>query len=274
MAISKYALRVDAEGGRLVECTELDGFFVGGRTPEDDFERPDEEPGYVLSASMRGLRFVAPPDRYLDEQSAAYIPGDVTVEVLDAAGDCIGEYPVWDVRFPLPAAESGPDSAVGLTASTSSLPHAAAQPVWDAWRVAVPTERNLWSAIPAGRREGWLEAAQLRHFHRMTGRLRPVPEGDLIFEGRQVVDLASFFCAVGEAFSGPGGYFGSNFMALADCLDDADRPQGKRFRLLWHDFPVAQRSLSKALDTGDGPKSYLGMIMEVLSGNGVDVVPA
>lgn len=37
-------------------------------------------------------------------------------------------------------------------------------------------------------------------------------------DGAHVSDITSYCCALGEAVNGPGGYFGWNLDALADCL--------------------------------------------------------
>ncbi|MER7009230.1 barstar family protein [Dactylosporangium sp. NPDC000555] len=37
-------------------------------------------------------------------------------------------------------------------------------------------------------------------------------------DGRFVTDIEGFYCAIGEAINGPGGYFGWNLNALDDCL--------------------------------------------------------
>ncbi|MFD0592855.1 barstar family protein [Catellatospora coxensis] len=37
-------------------------------------------------------------------------------------------------------------------------------------------------------------------------------------DGRFVTDVEGFYCAIGEAVNGPGGYFGWNLDALVDCL--------------------------------------------------------
>ncbi|GIE30238.1 hypothetical protein Ait01nite_032830 [Actinoplanes italicus] len=53
-------------------------------------------------------------------------------------------------------------------------------------------------------------------------------------------DLDAFFCALGEAVNGPGGYFGWNPAALEDCLHGkwgAATP----FRLVQNDAAVARR---------------------------------
>ena len=39
-----------------------------------------------------------------------------------------------------------------------------------------------------------------------------------VLEDSSVVDLSSFFCALGEAINGPDGYFGLSIQGLDDCL--------------------------------------------------------
>ncbi|MFH8618151.1 barstar family protein [Streptomyces sp. NPDC017979] len=39
-----------------------------------------------------------------------------------------------------------------------------------------------------------------------------------VIDGSTIAGLPDFWRAIGEAVNGPGGYFGSNFDALADCL--------------------------------------------------------
>jgi hypothetical protein len=45
---------------------------------------------------------------------------------------------------------------------------------------------------------------------------RRIPCADA--EGAHVTDITSYYCALGEAVDGPGGYFGWNLDALAVCL--------------------------------------------------------
>ena len=106
----------------------------------------------------------------------------------------------------------------------------------------------------------------------MTGDSWAVPKENLVLSGRHIEDLASLFCALGESFSGPGGYFGSTFMGLHDCLCHAERPKGERLQLVWEDFAVAQSSLARVVETGAGPTSYIDIALDTLSGGGVDVI--
>jgi len=66
-------------------------------------------------------------------------------------------------------------------------------------------------------------------------------------DGRHVTDVEGFYCAIGEAINGPGGYFGWNLDELRDCLRGgwgAARP----FRLIWQDAAVAQKHLVAGYD--------------------------
>ncbi len=61
-------------------------------------------------------------------------------------------------------------------------------------------------------------------------------------EDPHVTDGRAFFCALGEAVNGPGGYFSRCMDGVADALCGgfgATRP----FTLVWHDHEVARRSL-------------------------------
>ncbi|GAA5067840.1 barstar family protein [Nocardia callitridis] len=44
------------------------------------------------------------------------------------------------------------------------------------------------------------------------------PGGNFAIDARNVDEPLAFFCAIGEAINGPGGYFGADLDGLADCL--------------------------------------------------------
>ncbi|GAA2926298.1 MULTISPECIES: barstar family protein [Streptomycetaceae] len=65
-----------------------------------------------------------------------------------------------------------------------------------------------------------------------------------VIDGSEVTGLERFWDVVGEAVNGPGGYFGRNLDAFADCLgggmgtpDDAD------FVIEWRDHALSARAL-------------------------------
>jgi hypothetical protein len=58
--------------------------------------------------------------------------------------------------------------------------------------------------------------------------------------------MSSFYCALGEAVHGPGGYFGSNPSAVADCLSPR-WPCDAPLRLVWN----AKESVDNLADDED-----------------------
>jgi hypothetical protein len=126
-----------------------------------------------------------------------------------------------------------------------------AREIWELWRTGRPAERGAWVRYDRLLRHHWSGAA-LAHHLRAADR----PAGsEYHLDGRHVTDLEGFFCAIGEAVNGPGGYFGWNADALNDCARGrwgAAPP----FRLVWHDSAVARRHLA-AGTTSDDVLSWL-----------------
>ncbi|WP_171074397.1 barstar family protein [Nonomuraea basaltis] len=261
MADVKYKLRAPDAVGSILEFADMDGFFVGNRSSYENFERPDETPSYRLSLAVHGLKTSPEWEWHYDEP--LNLPGDVNLEILNEDGNSIGGYDLWNVKIAL----ASPGACAGnVQATVSWLPHAGARSVWESWRVAPPADTNQWWSIPIGRREGWVEVARISRIS-----VRPVGRG-IVLDGRGIVDLASFFCAIGEAVHGPGGYFGSNFMALFDCLRRLPRADGSPVHLRWLDFAVAERHLSRVVDTETGPARYIDIVLETLSDADVAVI--
>jgi hypothetical protein len=269
MADAAFALRDDETGLRLLRWPRMEQFFVGHWSYEDLFEDPDAVPSPRLEVGLGGVEVLADLDGHRDEDDGSYAVDDAVVEVLDAQGSVLGTYGLaWAVLALQP---EGPGLLWG---DVQLAPHHGSRAVWDRWRTDPPREKGLWAAIPAGEREGWVEAAKRRYFQAAQGRRTwPMPEGEIVLDGSRVTDLAGLFCAVGEAFNGPGGYFGSNFSALDDCLRSLDRPAGQRVRLVWEDAAVAERALVRPF-ADEGAPSYFAMAVGTLEANGVDIVRA
>ncbi|WP_128379244.1 barstar family protein [Streptomyces cavernae] len=147
----------------------------------------------------------------------------------------------------------------------SERPPRAAAEVWELWSHGRPAEPNLWSRCGFEGREFWLGTA---HHLRDRGRDDAPPGATYHLEGRHIIDLPGFFCALGEAVNGPGGYFGRGLASLNDCLRGgwgATRP----FTLVWHDAPHARRCLGVA-PTVVRPWTY-EEILEFLDEEGIEV---
>jgi hypothetical protein len=117
-----------------------------------------------------------------------------------------------------------------------------ARDLWAGWMEGRPAEFGTWVPLSAAMRHEWLRLALADHRY---GAAPDRPAGGVHrLAGRHVTDLNAFFCAMGEAVNGPGGYFGWNPAALEDCLHGkwgATTP----FRLLWSDAEVARQHLGE-----------------------------
>jgi RNAse (barnase) inhibitor barstar len=111
------------------------------------------------------------------------------------------------------------------------------------WRTGVPSEKNLWAAYDHELRQYWAGTAFL---HRPSTPDRP-PGTTYDLDGRFVTDIEGFYCAIGEAINGPGGYFGRDLDELDDCLQGTYGAQAP-FRLVWHDSTTAREHLLDGYD--------------------------
>jgi hypothetical protein len=258
---ARYGLRGDTRLAALfAQWHDMEGFFVGRESAFDAHENPAEEPATVR-VSLHGVEWL---DAATDRPTRTLDLGDAALEVLDGAGHVLGDYSLWDTALTVPG---GPSEAT-LTARLGALPHAGGAAVWDRWRAARPTQPNGWAQVPIGEREAWLEVARIVAFRDNRTPYRALSDQHEL-DGRHIDDLASFFCAVGEALAGPGGTCGSSFADLADYLRHAPRST-PRSRLVWRDMPVAAKGLARTFD-GVG---YLDLALTVLAEGNFDVVPA
>lgn len=268
MSRARYALRDGDTGRRLARWRGIDGFFVGTSTAEQWWEQTGEEPTEQLEIKVEGFSPEADLLSFRDEEDGSFDLGDILVDVLDANEAILGTYDLWGATL-----ETEGDASGTLWTSVSTAPHVYARTVWDHWREELPTAYGQWAALPAGERDGWVEAAQLHYFHKAGERRTwPMPDGRITLHGEQIVNLASFFCAVGEAFNGPGGYFGSNFTALADCLANLDREPGQRVQLYWTNMAVAEAALAHRVETSEGWTRIFDIATQVLDQYNVEVL--
>ncbi|GAA2743851.1 MULTISPECIES: barstar family protein [Kitasatospora] len=97
------------------------------------------------------------------------------------------------------------------------------------------------------------------------------PEAEYHLRGELVTDEPSFYAQLGRLLDAPGGYYGSNLDALADCLRGGFGPEPP-FTLVWHESAASARVLTRPLPGGDGvPRSYFDAIVDVLRQGGVTV---
>ncbi|MGW3658551.1 barstar family protein [Streptomyces sp. NPDC005151] len=65
-----------------------------------------------------------------------------------------------------------------------------------------------------------------------------------VIDGSEVTGLERFWQVIGEAVNGPGGYFGRNFDAFADCLGGGmGTPDDGDFVFEWRDHALSAQAL-------------------------------
>ena len=84
------------------------------------------------------------------------------------------------------------------------------------------------------------------------------------------VDLAKtegFLKEIGSAVNGPGGYFGRNLDALADCLRGGfGTPEHRPYEFEWQHSALSRRYLN---EIGYGQRTFFDAIQDVFSDAGV-----
>lgn len=95
------------------------------------------------------------------------------------------------------------------------------------------------------------------------------PEGPVIFriDGRKIKSTKDFYREVGFAVNGPGGYFGRNLDALADCLRGGfGTPEDRAYEFEWEHSAISRRHLK---DVQRGQLSFFDSVRDVFDNAGV-----
>lgn len=70
-------------------------------------------------------------------------------------------------------------------------------------------------------------------------------------DGRKITSVSDFYREIGTAVNGPGGYFGRNLDALADCLRGGfGTPEGRPFAFEWQHSALSRQYLSSGVNSG------------------------
>ncbi|WP_327038135.1 barstar family protein [Micromonospora maris] len=139
--------------------------------------------------------------------------------------------------------------------------------ILEQWRTRRPAARNEWAGHHRKLRHHW---AGVTLAHRVDAAEQP-PGTTYDLDGRYVTDIEGFYCAIGEAINGPGGYFGWNLHALHDCLR-GDFGARTPFRLVWHDSAVARAHLVAGYDGRRlAPATTLDDLLDILAAHQVEV---
>lgn len=146
-----------------------------------------------------------------------------------------------------------------------------ARPLWERWLAGPPRTPGAWAGLGTRARWDWLDHVRGRP-RPGTGAGRPWGRA-YVLDGRHITDVPGLYLALGEAFNGPGGYFGANVDALADCLGGGFGHTGPT-TLLWRDCAVAREHLAQALTSDGRPYDVFNTVLDVLAEHRVRVTPA
>ncbi|MFI6514793.1 barstar family protein [Spirillospora sp. NPDC050679] len=218
-----YRLNVElANGdyGSLCTFEEMAGFY-DSTSEEQGMRRVDVLISSYLPGHLMARALPAPGSR----------SEDVTeLEVLGRDGTVLGRY-----VFFISRTERTPEglSCSAFIAGHGPLPEE--EEIWELHRSGPLAKPNLWSRFDRRGRRAWTQVALRRHD-------RAIRRSGTVFEldGTHVTESAGFFCALGEAINGPGGYYGIGLDSLSDCMSGGFGTSG-RFTLIWNDFQVARR---------------------------------
>jgi RNAse (barnase) inhibitor barstar len=208
--------------------------------------------GQSSKAAARRRRVYAEVHVVAADGSAGHLVGGVVSGVVQAGGPSRLNAELLDITIDSDPQEPLPTGVLDI------LGH---------WRTGRPVERNLWSGYDRELRHHWAGIA--------SGRISGGPDRpagttyDL--DGRFITDIEGFYCAIGEAINGPGGYFGWNLDALVDCLR---RGFGARtpFRLVWRHSVVAREHLVDGYDRRRlGPAVSLRYLLDLLAAGQVEI---
>ncbi|MFI6372864.1 barstar family protein [Streptomyces sp. NPDC050546] len=234
---------VDKESGKvLLAAEDIRGFFV-----EQDLESADRFT-FVKVRSIAHLR--------------RKVEG-VELQVVGRKQEPIGKYYLGRVEAAfreMPEVGPGEHPDMEFLGYTWEYPRAGE--IWKKWAVGV--ELGEWARQSTEWHESWLHVVQNAWFT-AGKRATRYQTGETVFlDGVASATPDAFYCALGETFNGPGGYFGATFEALDECLQGARNDGTHPSRLVWRDYTTSREAL------GD---DFVDSIMAVFHKHGLTVQP-
>ena len=140
------------------------------------------------------------------------------LQVLDLSEEMIGEYFMTIFGCTDCAQHPGDQDRYDVTLQIlADAKSPLIKEIWGRWRHEMPTAKNLWADYQTELRMAWLDV--VRTHYRPGNSLDAPPGRTFDLDGRYITDYPGFYCAIGEAVNGPGGYFGGDLEALNDCLN-------------------------------------------------------
>ncbi|TXC96399.1 barstar family protein [Streptomyces sp. ISID311] len=236
-----YVVSDEGSGGVLVAAEEVEGFFVDSEEalPEVVFLRAHEVD--------KGRRRAE----------------DAVLAIVNRRREKIGEYFIGRVALGDMDVESsdGNISRVAYRFFGNRCEYPEAEKIWRRWASGIALEKGEWLQWPVSYQAAWLHVVQNSWFTSNRRAARYGVDDVVYLDGAHISTRAGFFCALGEAVNGPGGYFGSNLDALADCISSSFGERSP-VKIVWRNFQASQECLGHA---------FLDSVMGVMREFHVDV---
>ncbi|MGY0489397.1 barstar family protein [Streptomyces sp. WG-D5] len=148
----------------------------------------------------------------------------------------------------------------------------AAADIWDLLRRRNIDRKGIWQDLDAAGRKAWLSIALWSREYQPRGHSEDAAPGQVfIMDGRQVTDINSIYCALGEAINGPGGYFGWNLAAVDDCLRGGFGAKPP-FTVEWLHSSTVGSDLIDHPVAGRESAADLQVLLEIFADRGVTVL--
>ncbi|HEX6685963.1 MAG TPA: barstar family protein [Candidatus Limnocylindrales bacterium] len=265
--VDEFVLMGGCDAVPYGRCRDVTGVFRDqGAAPVPHIRLVGCRPEAPMLAKLSALSALGPPTKaglrrrqiraevyaVAADGSVSRVIGAAVSGTVEAAQPSRLAAGLMDVTVALEAREPLPAGVLGILAH---------------WYDGRPTERNLWAGYDRQLRHHWAGVALS---HRRAAPDRP-PGTTYHLDGRFVTDVEGFYCAIGEAINGPGGYFGWNLDALDDCLRERFGARTP-FRLVWHDSAVAREHLVAGYDRRRlAPAVTLEYLLDMLTQHHVEV---
>ncbi|TDQ53343.1 barstar family protein [Actinorugispora endophytica] len=204
---------------------------IGGLVSNWEEPLPSRIIFWMLECSLGASLFEKLAARKNGDKTGSLNLGNANIHILGMNGDIIGSYFLGDVTI-----EGFYKKGILFDLKISGILFDRltndSWKIWDFCKRGKIDSRNIWINFSREMKTAWLEVARVRMVENF-GKLKNLESGSMFyFDGRHVVDELSFYCALGEAINGPGGYFGKGVDSFNDCLNGgfgAIRP----FKLNW-----------------------------------------
>lgn len=217
-----YVVTDEESRATLVAAEEVEGFFVD----------PEEESPEVV--------FLRPHRVDMGKRRAE----GAVLEVVNRRREKIGEYfigraVIGDMGVELPG---GKISSVSYRFFGNRCEYPAAEKIWRRWASGEALGEGEWLQWPVRHHDAWLHVVQNAWFASNRRAARYGLDEVAYLDGGHISTKSGFFCALGEAVNGPGGYFGSSLDALAECVSSR-LGEGPLAKIVWRNFRASQEAL-------------------------------